>query len=118
MSTTTRDDSNIVADLIGGIFTLTGKTIGVTASTAYDVVSGTVEGVLTLPGAIVDGFEKGFTFEEEGQKVETEPVKQVKKEECKKEDTTISIEEYKAKLEAELERVNQKFQGKEVEVKL
>ena len=104
MSTTTRDDSNIVADLIGGIFTLTGKTIGVAAGTTYDVVAGTVEGVLTLPGAIVDGFEKGFTFEEEGQKVETEPAK---KEEC---ENTMSIEEYKAKLEAELERVNQKIE--------
>ena len=92
-SNTQTQDSNIVADIVGNLFEFTGKTIGATAGATYDVVAGTVEGVMELPKAVVEGFEKGFTFE-------SEPVK---KEEVK----TISKEEYREQLLKELARLDE-----------
>ena len=100
-----RDNKN--SNIIGDLFGFVGETIGQTVSLGADVVVGTVKGVAyDLPVAIVDGYQSGFEFMSDEAKEEAQPVqKQVVPD--KVEPEVISKADYRAKVAAELAKIDE-----------
>jgi len=74
INTKTTSETNFVEDLVGGIFTFTGKIVGGTVGYAADAIVGTAKGVTELPGAVIDSFSNGYEIFDSDEPKEADAV--------------------------------------------
>ena len=102
-------------------FTFIGKMVGASVGAGYDATKDVVVGVVyDMPKAIVDGFEKGFEFEGQVSNVkviqpETDPVftDETHTEAVEPKAEVISKADYKAQLQAEMDRLDDAIKADE-----
>ena len=98
-------------------FMFLGSMIGATVGATYDGVKDVAVGVVyDMPKAIVEGFEKGFEFQGEAINVENTSEPEVLTAPEKDEPVVLSKEEYKAQLQAEMDRLDKSMEIVEADV--
>ena len=113
MSKIIKQESSMIEDG----FTFLGSMIGATVGATYDGVKDVAVGVVyDMPKAIVEGFEKGFEFQGEANNVKNMSEPEVLTAPEKAEPVVLSKEEYKAQLQAEMDRLDKSMEIVEADV--